>query len=51
MLSRLRNLIFKMRGRTPGARFADIMRRVNRMARLMAVVQTNAGLKVKPDKK
>jgi hypothetical protein len=43
VLNRLRNLIFKMRRRSAGARFAEIMRRVNRMARLMTVIQKKPG--------
>jgi hypothetical protein len=39
MLYRLRNLIFKMERQSRGARFAEIIRRVNRMARLMTVVK------------
>jgi hypothetical protein len=40
VLSRLRNVIFKPRRRSPDARFADIMRRVNRMARLLSTAKT-----------
>ena len=43
MLSRLRKLILKIRRRSPGARFADIMRRVNRTARLIATIQSRVG--------
>jgi hypothetical protein len=39
VLSRLRKLVFKIRHRSPAARFADSMRRVNRLARLMTVMQ------------
>jgi hypothetical protein len=38
VLNRLRNIVLKMRDRSPGARFAELMRRVTRMARLLAVV-------------
>jgi len=39
VLSRLRKLVFKIRHRSPNARFAESMRRVNRLARLMTVIQ------------
>jgi hypothetical protein len=39
VLSRLRKLVFKIRHQTPAARFAETFRRVNRLARLMTVIQ------------
>jgi hypothetical protein len=32
-------LVFKIRHQTPAARFAETLRRVNRLARLMTVIQ------------
>lgn len=46
MLSRLRKLVFHIRHRTPAARFADSFRRVNRLARLMTVIQQRGRRKV-----
>ena len=46
MLSRLRKLVFKIRHRSPTARFAESMRRVNRLARLMTVIQQRGRRKV-----
>ena len=46
MLSRLRKLVFKIRHRTSAARFAESLRRVNRLARLMTVIQQRARRKV-----
>jgi hypothetical protein len=40
VLSRLRKLVFKIR--SPTARFTESMRRVNRLARLMAIMQQRA---------
>jgi hypothetical protein len=42
LLSRLRKLVFKIRHRSPAARFAESMRRVNRLARLMTIIQYTA---------
>jgi len=39
MLNRLRKLVFDIRHRTPSARLAESLRRVNRLARLMTVIQ------------
>jgi hypothetical protein len=39
MLSRLRKLVFKIRHKTPAGRFAESMRRINRFARLMTIMQ------------
>jgi len=39
MLGRLRKLVFSIRHRTPAARFAESVRRVSRLARLMTVMQ------------
>jgi hypothetical protein len=39
MLSRLRILVFKIQRRTRAERFVEIMRRMNRLARLMTVMQ------------
>ena len=39
VLSRLRKLVFRMRRQLPAARLADSLRRVNRLARLMTVMQ------------
>ena len=39
MLSRLRKLVFKIRHQAPTARFAESIRRVSRLARLMTVIQ------------
>jgi hypothetical protein len=39
VLSRLRKIVFKIRQKTSAARFAESMRRVNRLARLMTVIQ------------
>jgi hypothetical protein len=46
MLSRLRKLVFDIRHRTPAARFAESLRRVKRLARLMAIVQQRSRRKV-----
>jgi hypothetical protein len=43
VLSRLRKLVFKIRNRSPATRFIESMRRVNRLARLMAVIKTAKG--------
>jgi hypothetical protein len=42
MLGRLRKLVFNIRHRTPAARFADSVRRVTRLARLMTAMQKKA---------
>ncbi len=49
MLSRLRKLVFKIQRGTRTRRFIEIMRRVNRLARLMTVMATKVeiGLKAK----
>jgi|tagenome__1003787_1003787.scaffolds.fasta_scaffold20900563_5 hypothetical protein len=39
MLSRIRNLVFKIQKRTRSQRFANRVRRIRRLARLMTVVQ------------
>ena len=39
MLSRLRNLVFNIRRRTRSDRFVGMVRRMNRLARLMTVMQ------------
>ena len=39
MLSRLRKLVFAIRKRTGQSHLADSLRRVNRLARLMSVMQ------------
>ena len=46
MLSRLRKIVFKIRNKTSAGRFADSMRRVNRLARLMTVMQQRGRRKV-----
>jgi len=46
LLSRLRKLVFKIRQQTPAARFAESMRRVNRLARLMSVIQAKGRRKM-----
>jgi hypothetical protein len=46
MLSRLRKLVFKIRPKTSAARFAESMRRVNRLARLMTIMQQRGRRKV-----
>jgi hypothetical protein len=46
VLSRLRKLVFKIRRKTSAGRFADSMRRVNRLARLMTVIQQRGRRKV-----
>jgi hypothetical protein len=38
VLSRLRKSVFKIRHQTPAARFAESMRRVTRLARLMTAI-------------
>ena len=42
ILSRLRKLVFNIRHRTPAARLAESLRRVNRLARLMTVTAKGA---------
>jgi hypothetical protein len=39
VLSRLRKMVFKIRHKTSTGRFAESMRRVSRLARLMTVMQ------------
>lgn len=39
LLGRLRKLVFHVRHRTPAARFTESVRRVNRLARLMVMMQ------------
>jgi hypothetical protein len=39
VLSRLRKIVFKIRRRTSAACFAESIRRVNRLARLMTIIQ------------
>jgi hypothetical protein len=39
VLSRLRKLVFKIRHKTSTGRFAESMRRVMRLARLMTIIQ------------
>jgi hypothetical protein len=39
MLSRLREIVFHIQRRSPGARFAESIRRVIRLARLMTAVR------------
>jgi hypothetical protein len=46
MLSRLRKLVFKIRQKTSAGRFAESIRRVNRLARLMTVIQQKDRRKV-----
>jgi hypothetical protein len=46
VLSRLRKLVFKIRHETPAARFAESIRRVSRLARLMTVIQAKGRRKV-----
>jgi hypothetical protein len=43
MLSRLRNLVFKIRSRKRAERFVESMRRLNRLARLITVMQRKSG--------
>jgi hypothetical protein len=45
-LSRLRKLVFKIRHKTSAGRFAESMRRVNRLARLMSIMQQRGSGKV-----
>lgn len=42
ILNRIRKLVFKIRSRTRAGRFAENIRRVNRMARLMTIVRRAA---------
>jgi hypothetical protein len=46
VLSRLRKIVFKIRRQAFAARFAESMRRVNRLARLMTVIQQRGRRKV-----
>jgi hypothetical protein len=46
VLSRLRKLVFKIRHKTSAGRFAESMRRVNRLARLMTIMQQRGRRKV-----
>jgi hypothetical protein len=46
VLSRLRKLVFKIRHQSPAARFAESMRRVSRLARLMTIIQAKGSRKV-----
>jgi hypothetical protein len=39
VLSRLRKLVFKIRRQASASRFAESLRRVNRLAHLMTVIQ------------
>jgi hypothetical protein len=39
VLSRLRNVVFKIRRQAPAAPLAESIRRMNRLARLMTVIQ------------
>ena len=39
MLSRLRKLVFSIQHRAPAVRFTESIRRVNRLARLMSMMQ------------
>ena len=45
MLSRLRKLVFAIRKRSGASRIADSLRRMNRLARLMSVMQGRHGRK------
>jgi hypothetical protein len=49
MLSRLRKLAFKIRHKNSAGRFAESMRRVNRLARLMAIIHQRSRRKVGAD--
>jgi hypothetical protein len=46
VLSRLRKIVFKIRRQASAARFAESLRRVNRLARLMTVIQQRGRRKV-----
>ena len=46
MLSRLRKIVFKIRRQASASRFAESLRRVNRLARLMTVIQQRGRRKV-----
>jgi hypothetical protein len=46
LLSRLRKLVFNIRHRSPAARFVENMRRLNRLARLMTIMQQRGRRKV-----
>ena len=39
MLTRLRNIVFKIRRQAPTAPLGETIRRMNRLARLMTVIQ------------
>jgi hypothetical protein len=45
VLNRLRKLVFRVRSQSPNARFGDSLRRVNRLARLMTIMQRKPGRK------
>jgi hypothetical protein len=51
VLSHLRKLVFKIRHQTPAARFGESMRRVNRLARLLTVIQAKGRRKVGGDRR
>jgi hypothetical protein len=46
VLSRLRKMVFKIRRKTSAGRFAESLGRVNRLARLMTVMQQRGRRKV-----
>lgn len=48
MLTRLRKLVFHIRYRAPAARFAESIRRVNRLVRLMSTMQRRSPRKAGP---
>jgi hypothetical protein len=50
LLSRLRKLVFAIRKRTGESRLADSLRRMNRLARLMSVMQGRRGGKNRESK-
>ena len=50
MLSRLRKLVFAIRKRTGQSHLADSLRRMNRLARLMSVLQGRRGGKNRESK-
>jgi hypothetical protein len=51
LLRRLRKLVFAIRKRTGQSRLADSLRRVNRLARLMSVMQGRPGGKADRESK
>ena len=46
MLSRLRKLVFSIQHRAPAVHFTESIRRVNRLARLMSMMQRRPPRKV-----